>query len=148
MKRLLIFALVVAFSACSSDEPNASIPADLTGIWATYEAVYTDGSVRNVTTGESIFGVYAESIQIKNNGLYVPVIWKDATRYDFKKTDKGKLEQADDKLLLKEGVWNMEFSIIHHKDNELWLEYLGDIPLLGGPGTIYKLTRELNRTSY
>lgn len=148
MKRFPIFALLIACFACSSDEPGKFISKDLTGIWVNYEQENINGDVRTVSPGESVFGVYAESIQIKHNGIYVPVIWQAADDYFVKKEDKGKLEQSGNKLTLTEGSWRMELTIVKQEGNELWLESTADVFMPAPKGTVIRLSRKSSSTVY
>lgn len=118
---------------------------EYTGIWVPYEITYADGSVwQGPFAFMSVFGAYAESIQLNADLSYVPLAWTDADTQMFKEEESGHFTfmTYDNKLLLTGGAWDMEFEITKYEGDELWLTYTGDIPLLGGAQTRYKLKRE------
>jgi hypothetical protein len=116
------------------------------GLWAPYEIKYSDGTIRSGPfTSMSIFGVYAESIKFTDDNGYIPVIWADINNFGLKTTESGTFKiRGETKLLLTGGAWNMEFEITKLSNDEMWLSYIGEVPILGTPKTLYKLKREIS----
>jgi hypothetical protein len=149
MKRFFFFAITIALSACADDESKPIISTDLAGIWVNHEVESANGEVREVSPAESVFGVYAESIQVKGNGVYVPVIWYSVDNYDFKKDDKGELVQKGNTLILTKGSWDMKFIILRLEGDDLWIKRTDENDTsIPERGIIFKLKRESDRTSY
>lgn len=149
MKNIIIAIcfLTLLVAGCSKDDPEKSTGGYelLVGKWVPYEIDYASG---NVYTGPfpsmSIFGVYAESIQFNSDSTYVPVIWTDNSNFQTKDSDSGTVQfnYADSKLRLVDGTWDMDFTLTKWTTDELWLNYTGSIPLLGGANTVYKLRKK------
>lgn len=143
--RTIFFIAVFLISACSEESVRSIDFTNYAGIWVPYEIRYADGTIHEGQfSNKSIFGVYAESIQLDETQTYVPVIWNGIDNYNFKSEDQGKFELVgESKLSFKDGVWDMEFEITKYDGEELWLMYTGNLAVLGGAKTLYKLRREV-----
>lgn len=149
MKRFFFFTLAIVLASCGDDESNPIISTDLVGIWVNLEVESADGNIRSIVPAESVFGIYAESIQIKETGVYVPVIWYSADNYNIKKDDKGKFAQEGNTLILTGGPYHMKFNILKFEGDDLWIKRTDeDDTTIPERGVIFKLKRESNRTSY
>ena len=143
--KAFFFILTLVILGCSDENMTPAVDSkQLNGIWAPYEIKYPDGTIQpGPFTNMSIFGIYAESIKFTANTGYIPIIWTDINNFDLKTTESGTFEiVGETKLLLTGGVWDMEFEITKLRSDELWLSYVGDVPILGAPKTLYKLKRE------
>jgi hypothetical protein len=92
-----IVLLVILFSLVTSCTERHVGPQfefkEYAGIWVPYEIIYEDGT--NETgpfSARTIFGVYAESIQLKVDKTYTPVIWYSKDQYSSKMEDAGVFE--------------------------------------------------------
>jgi len=147
MKSFFIgICILLLVAACSKDDSKKSPQGYelLIGIWVPYEIDYASG---DVYTGPfksmSIFGVYAESIKFNSDSTYVPIVWTDKSNFETQESDSGKIQvqQSGKQIMLVEGSWDMQFDITKSTTDELWLTYTGNIPLLGGNGTVFKLRK-------
>lgn len=142
----ILFVILLLILSCSSEPAKTVDFKEYTGIWVPYEIIHTDKTIEHGPfMSRSIFAVYAESLQLKSDNTYTPVIWQDKDHYSFKIEDAGKFEyvMGKEQLLLTEGAWNMSFKITKYGDDDLLLTYTGDFPLLGGVNTQYKFKREV-----
>jgi hypothetical protein len=116
------------------------------GIWVPYEIIDENGTIsKGPFTNSTIFGIYAESVQMQEDKTYVPVIWTDKDNYNLKTVDRGNFEYSpnETKLFFKSGSMDLEFVIIKYNDDDLWLRYVGELSILGGSQAQYRLKREL-----
>lgn len=142
--RIALSIILLVIAGCSDDSASSPDTNSYTGIWVPYEINYSDGtSYTGPFRAMSIFGVYAESLHLKDDNTYVPIIWTSGDDYDIKEDDKGKYSINGSTIALSEGSWDMIFTITKYSDEELWLTYTEDIPLLGGTNTQYKLKRKI-----
>jgi hypothetical protein len=135
MKTLPIFCLMASFTLGCSDDPELFIDVQtLSGIWVPYEVKYADGTMYTGTfTAMSIFGNYAESVQLNEDETFVPLIWLDKDNYTFKIDESGSFEYASQghRLFFTDGAWDIEFHITKYNKDQLWLIYTGDVALQG-----------------
>lgn len=146
MKPITLFSIAfLLMVGCADDPESPSFDENqYVGIWVPFEVIYQDGTVdQGPFTNRNIFGVYDESLQLKEDNVYAPVNWIDENNYLISPEEGGKFVASTSRLLLSEGSWDMEFEIVEFGNEELWLMYLGELPLLGGPQTLYKLKRNI-----
>jgi hypothetical protein len=149
MIMLCVLASIVL--SCSDDsEPSIDVKA-ISGIWVPYEVKYTDLTIEHGPfTARSMFGAYAESVQLNNDKTFVPVIWTDKDNYVLKTDEGGSLEYVSKggRLFFTNGAWDMEFKITKYGNDELWLTYKGGeegLSLLGDVRTQYRFRREIGQ---
>ena len=137
MIRLIKFILTAfLFSqGCSqeSSEPKFDF-INYSGIWVPYEIKFQDGTVRDGPFhANSIFGVYAESVHLKEDKTFVPIAWENADRYVIKTEEAGKFEynKSNNTLNFKEGRWNMQFEILNYSEDELHMKNIGEENIAG-----------------
>jgi hypothetical protein len=141
------FFAILLLPGCSDEPVTPTVDfKQYSGIWVPYEITDGNGIIsQGPFTSSTIFGVYAESIQLNADKTYVPVIWTDEENYFFKTEERGYVEYSsnEDKLFLKGGPVDLEFEIIRFNNDDLWLKYVGEFFILGGPQAQYKFKREL-----
>lgn len=130
--------LVSSFQSCKKGHPE-SIAFDYekaAGIWVPYEVRNGDGSIANGPFSfGSIFGVYAESVQLNKDKTFIPVQWQGKTNFDLKLTEEGTYQYVSfGQKLIFDGVFKIDSKIAKFSNNELWLDFTG---------VIYKFKREL-----
>jgi hypothetical protein len=113
------------FDSCKKDSHEIT-PFDYeraAGIWVPYEITYQDGTVDSGPfTASSIFGVYAESVQLNRDRTFIPVIWVNKDTFGLKTAESGNFEYSpDNKLVFTEGLFDLEWAIAKFKDDDLWL---------------------------
>lgn len=143
--RMLFSVFILLIVGCTNDPVSPSFnEKQYLGIWIPFEIIYQDGTVdQGPFNSKSIFGVYDESVELKEDKTYTPLFWIDETKYQTSPEEAGKFVINASRLLLTEGAWEMEFEIVKLSEEELWVKYLGVSPLLGGPQTLYKLKRNI-----
>ena len=136
MKKIFYKILSILFLAlgCSKEsvEPDFN---DLIGIWSPYQIVLGDGTVDNVIgPGRSVFGAYAESIQLKKDRTFVPLIWESSSKYTIKETEGGVIDftAGEKRFMLTGGTWQMDFEIIKQNKDTLGLKAINKIIMPGG----------------
>lgn len=139
MKKSLILLTIPLLLTCSDNESNNNglDSKEIAGIWVPFEISYSDGTIHNGPfTSSSIFGVYAESVQLNLDKTYYPVSWIDENHYLVKTEEAGDFEfnQNDKQLSFKSGPWDIEFRVIKITGSELWIS---------SEDVQYKLRREL-----
>jgi hypothetical protein len=147
--KINIFFFALLMISCSKE---STVPAfdvkKLSGTWVPYEIVNDNNVVlAGPFTGNSIFGVYDESIRIKENGTYSPAFWRDKDNYQVR-SQEGSFEyiSKENKLIFKEIKsisWDMEFEFVKITENELWLKSLKKGVAIPTPFALYKLKREM-----
>jgi hypothetical protein len=75
---LCFSVLISSFESCKKNRPESIIfdYEKAAGIWVPYQIILEDGSIQNGPFNNStVFGVYAESVQLNKDGTFIPVIW-------------------------------------------------------------------------
>jgi hypothetical protein len=100
---------------------------ETTGIWVPYQFIYADGSTSNGPfTSGTIFGVYAESVQLNDDHTFIPVIWQDRNNYTLKQDEKGTFNyNSATKELIFDNIFHTVFSLTRFEKDELWLSASG-----------------------
>jgi hypothetical protein len=130
--------LMPSFQSCKKNRPE-SITFDYekaAGIWVPYEIINGDGSIVNGPFfASSVFGVYAESVQLNKDKTFIPVAWQSKTNFILKSTEKGTyVHQPLNQKIIFDGIFHMESQIIKFYNDELWLDF---------GGAIYKYKKQL-----
>jgi hypothetical protein len=116
----LLLAIAVLSAGCA----KRKFQKEIVGTWVPYEIVSSDGTV---DTGpfnlRSIFGIYAESIQFKSDGTYVPMQQLGPGEPSPKAEEAGKYVYNPKyaELSLTEGVIDMKFTVEKLEKDKLWL---------------------------
>ena len=83
MKSLLLaicFGTVIFFLNSCKKDSHEVIPAfdykQAAGIWVPYELIDELGTLHNGPfTSNSLFGIYAESVQLNKDQTFIPIVW-------------------------------------------------------------------------
>ncbi|MEO1050900.1 MAG: hypothetical protein AAFX87_09740, partial [Bacteroidota bacterium] len=147
MKKLTLVALLLANISYGQDKLSNDVPAELekiAGLWVTYEIVDEDGDIdkglewrkKNPFQSKSIFASFCESMLLRKDGVYVPMLWngkkgkvsQDKLMCDGKSSKCGHITYSPDTnmLIFTGGDWPMKFSIIKYDNKELWIKGLED----------------------
>jgi hypothetical protein len=129
MKSLLLaicFGVVISFLGSCKKDSNEVLPFDYeqgAGIWVPYEIAYQDGTIDSGSfAASSIFGVYAESVQLNRDRKYIPVIWFNKDTFTLKTDESGSFQYSlNNKLIFTGGPFDLEFDIEKFKEDDLWL---------------------------
>ena len=71
----------------------------------------------------SLFGSYAESVQLNKDQTFIPVTWFDKNAFELKTPEAGNFEYlSSNKLLFKDGLFDFECDIIKFENDDLWLK--------------------------
>jgi hypothetical protein len=140
-KMFLVATLL--FSGCSEESPAPTFDIKQnTGIWVLYEIVFADGTMSpGPFDGYSVFGAYDPSIELNDDGTYVPLNWNGPGDIHRDEGDGGVYEYFPDEsrlVLTGPGSWKLEFEVTHFSTSDLWLRSLGNVH---HAGSIYKLHR-------
>ncbi|HKO81201.1 MAG TPA: hypothetical protein VJU78_12435 [Chitinophagaceae bacterium] len=94
------------------------------GLWVPYEAIDKDGTIiAGPFTTNSLFGSYAESVQLNKDQTFIPVTWFDKNAFELKTPEAGNFEYlSSNKLLFKDGLFDFECDIIKFENDDLWLK--------------------------
>jgi hypothetical protein len=135
---LCFSVLISSFQSCKKNRPE-SITFDYekaAGIWVPYQIVYENGSIENGPfVASSIFGAYAESVQLNKDKTFIPVAWQSKTNFILKSTEKGTyVHQPLNQKIIFDGIFHLESQITKFYSDEFWLDFAG---------AIYKFKREL-----
>jgi hypothetical protein len=123
-KSVIILFVFVSILGCTTEkhvEPNREI----TGVWVSYELVYTDGSIETGPfTTLGFFGAYSESIQFNHDNTYIPMLWIDEKNYTLSLEEAGNFEYISDtqELKLTGGAFEYQFEVTKFTSNILWLK--------------------------
>lgn len=93
------------------------------GLWVPYEVTDELGTVYpGPFTANNLFGSYAESVQLKSDKTFVPVIWFDKNNITFKTQEAGTFEYLSGNKLRFKGLWEAEWEIVKFEGDQLWLK--------------------------
>jgi len=93
-------------------------------IWVPFEIVDEAGTIHSGPfTANSIFGAYAESVQLNRDQTFIPVIWFNKDTLILKPDESGNFEYLPDiKLRFTGGLFDFECDIIKFEGDDLWLK--------------------------
>jgi len=124
MKQLIRYILLSIIICGCSDETPTPGQNTLIGFWVPFEVKMPDGRLKEAPFANySIFGFYAESIKFNTDGTYFPAVWIGTNNYYTYDLDGGKFEyeQTSGRILLSEGQWDMDMSVLKLSHEELWV---------------------------
>jgi hypothetical protein len=148
VKKLVCLCLVCVAACIDEIEPFPAEFNDYAGIWVPYQMIYPDGTTfTGPFTNATIFGIYAESVELHQGNTYTPVIWTNSDTYSLKENEAGNIEyRANGKrLIFTGGAIELEFEVTSYYGDELTLQYMGTLSILGGSQATYFLKREIKK---
>jgi hypothetical protein len=138
----IYFLILFSFlGSCKKDINNPVEGFDYeraAGLWVPYEVTDEFGTVHpGPFTANSMFGSYAESVQLKSDKTFIPVTWFDKNSIVFKIQEAGTFEYLSGNKLRFKGLWEAEWEIDKFEGDELWLR------MHAQPGDVlYKFQRQ------
>lgn len=147
-KSLVCFSLVCVAACIDEIEPFPAEFNEYAGIWVPHQMTYPDGTIfTGPFTNATIFGIYAESVELHQGNTYTPVIWTNTDTYSLKGNEAGNFEYRTNgtKLVFSGGAFELEFEVTSCYGNEMTLKYLGTLSILGGSQATYFLKREIKK---
>ena len=125
MKRtsIILFLFLNFFSACKKN--NSSTEPDYTqfsGTWVPYESVSANGTVsQGPFTSGNIFGIYCESVKLDADKTFTPAVFNGPGNIMFKESEKGTYQYDDQRKMVLNGAFRLEFVVERIDASELWL---------------------------
>ena len=122
-----IYPLIVISSlgSCKKDADNPDDKFDYeqaAGLWVPYEVIDQFGAAHlGPFTANSLFGSYAESVQLNSDKTFIPVTWFDQNNITFNTQEAGTFEYLSGNKLRFRGLWETEWEIDEFKGDHLWL---------------------------
>ena len=122
----MICTVFLVISGCKKDNPKTTYNFNYElaeGKWVLYEITSDTGSIQSGPfTSNSIFGVYAESVQLNKDKTYIPMSWVDKNNFTLKTDEAGNFEYSANNKLRFYGTFNLEWELNKFQGDELWLE--------------------------
>jgi hypothetical protein len=111
------------FNSCKKESPAFDYEASA-GIWVSYGYINEPGRYQSVSlTANSLFGSYAESVQLNADKTFIPVTWFHDSIFTLKHPEAGTFHYLPgDRLKFTGGLFDFECRIIKFEENELWLK--------------------------
>ena len=122
------FTIIVSFlGSCKKDanKTDAGFDYELAaGLWVPYEVTDEFGIVHpGPFTANSLFGSYAESVQLKSDKTFIPVTWFDKNNVTFKTQEAGTFQWLPANTIRFQGSWvDLEWEVMKLEGDDLWLK--------------------------
>ncbi len=132
MRLLPILILTLMLSSCCKKAVESNPFTPYVGKWGLYEILRSDigETVKgDDVTGRNIFGAYKESVQILQDGVFIPFLWGGVSNANvpdvsLANIEKGRVSLKDGNLTFSEGIFSnypMAVKVLKISSTELWL---------------------------
>jgi hypothetical protein len=98
------------------------------GIWVPYEIIQPGGTIdRGEFTANSFFGSYDESVQLKKDQTFIPIIWYNKDNFFLDTAKTSSYEYLPGNKLIFNGDYSsgdltFEYELIKFEGDDLWLK--------------------------
>jgi len=127
MKRFLLITffgfMISLFVGCTKNShktPETFDYEQAAGIWVPYENTDEAGIIQSGPfTASSLFGIYAESVQLTVDKTFILVSWIDNNTFTLKTAETGTFECSLPNKLQFKGLYQFESDIIKFENDDL-----------------------------